>query len=73
MKNSLITIAFLAVSVSAAAQAGDTFSTLDTDNNGSISLAESKVLPALMAKFKELDTDGNGELSAQEFASFKSE
>jgi Ca2+-binding EF-hand superfamily protein len=72
MKNVLITVSMLTISsASVVAQASSSFSMLDADGDGVISLSESKALPKLMSQFKDLDTNGDGALSVEEFAEFK--
>jgi hypothetical protein len=58
---------------SALAQAGDQFSLLDIDGNGTLSQEEASALPELAAKWEELDVDANGALTVEEFSRFKPE
>ncbi|GAB3028398.1 EF-hand domain-containing protein [Bowmanella dokdonensis] len=53
--------------------AGDLFSTLDKDGNGSLSATEAAAESRLSANFDKYDTDGNGEISRSEFSKYKGE
>ena len=66
--NTLFAIATLTASSAAFADEGISFSDLDTDKNGFISVQEASVSPALAEKFNELDTDHDGQLSEAEFS-----
>lgn len=67
----LTSIALLTTLVLSIAVAGDTYSALDIDNNGSINQAEASALPGLTENWSALDKDGNGVLSVDEFAGFE--
>ncbi|ODT68308.1 MAG: hypothetical protein ABS75_20980 [Pelagibacterium sp. SCN 63-23] len=70
MKKIVLTSLFaLGLSTAAMAQAATDFAAVDTDTNGSVSLAEAQVAwPDLTEDaFKAADTDGNGELSNEEY------
>lgn len=60
----------LTVSISTGVIANSEFTQLDTNNDGAISLSESKANPSVMAQFKDLDTDNNGRLSKSEYSHF---
>ncbi|MFC3703978.1 hypothetical protein ACFOOL_04335 [Devosia honganensis] len=70
MKKIVLTSLFaLGLSTAVMAQAATDFASVDTDANGSVSLAEAQVAwPDLTEEaFNAADTDGNGELSADEY------
>jgi hypothetical protein len=70
MKKIVLTSLFaIGLSSAALAQAATDFASVDTDVNGSISLAEAQVAwPDLTEEaYTAADTDGNGELSAEEY------
>ncbi|WP_297104121.1 hypothetical protein [uncultured Devosia sp.] len=70
MKKIVLTSLFaLGLTGAALAQATTDFATVDTDMNGSVSLAEAQVAwPDLTEEaFTAADTDGNGELSLEEY------
>ena len=48
-----------------------TFSQLDTDRNGYISVDEAASDASLLKWFKRLDRDGDGQLSREEYAAFE--
>ncbi|WP_456404128.1 hypothetical protein [Thiolapillus sp.] len=66
-----IIVAVLGALFTVAATAGDVFTTLDADLNGSISKDEASAMPSLAEQWKELDADGSGDLSAEEFAVYE--
>ena len=73
MKKIVLTSLFaLGLSGAAMAQAATDFASVDTDVNGSVSLAEAQVAwPDLTEEaFTAADTDGNGELSAEEYEAY---
>lgn len=49
---------------------GQTWASIDTDGNGTISKAESQVNAGLAQVFDQADTDKNGELTADEYKAF---
>ncbi|MFC6272046.1 hypothetical protein ACFP52_11225 [Pseudoalteromonas fenneropenaei] len=62
-------LAVSAVLASSAAMAAG-FADLDTDKNGTLSVAEASVVAALAEQFEELDLDKDGQLTEAEFANF---
>jgi len=71
MKKILISVAALALATSGAfAQNTVDFATVDTDGNGTVSLAEAQAVWKDLTEdaFKAADADGSGELSAEELA-----
>ncbi|ODB35597.1 calmodulin [Pseudoalteromonas sp. BMB] len=72
MKNVLAALSIAGLSmVSASALAGDDFAKLDTDGNGSISVAEAGVSASLSEQFADLDTNADGELSKSEYENYE--
>jgi len=72
MKKILISVAALALATSGAfAQNTVDITTVDTDGNGTVSLAEAQAVWKDLTEdaFKAADADGSGELSAEELAS----
>jgi len=63
-------IGAVAVLASSTVFAGDTFTTLDVDQNSTISEAEAATMPSLVEQWEALDVDANGELSVEEFAKY---
>ena len=51
----------------AAGSAEETFASLDTDQNGSLTMEEASKLKGLAEKFAEVDADADGALSLAEF------
>ena len=70
----LSTLVVLGLSTAAFAQAATDFASVDSDANGSISLAEAQVAwPDLTAEaFGAADIDASGELSAEEYEALAS-
>lgn len=71
MKKILISVAALALATSGAfAQNTVDFATVDTDGNGTVSLAEAQAVWKDLTEdaFKAADADASGELSAEELA-----
>lgn len=66
-----VIVAALSALFAVSANAGDVFSKLDTDKNGSLSKDEASALPSLAEQWKELDADASGDLSAEEFAAYE--
>lgn len=47
-----------------------TWSDLDTDGNGSLSVAEAGALDSMAQLFAKADADGNGELTGEEYKAY---
>lgn len=71
MMNKKILTTVCALLISGLAVSGDVYTSLDTDQNGVISVSEAAAMPELSERWKEIDADANGELSAEEFAQFE--
>lgn len=73
MKKIVLTSLFaLGLTGAVMAQAATDFTSVDTDANGGVTLAEAQVAwPDLTEEaFTAADTDGNGELSAEEYEAY---
>lgn len=68
MKTQILSVAmisgFILIAADASAQRGADFGTLDTNNDGSLTLEEVQAAP--QARFDAVDTDGSGALSIAE-------
>lgn len=58
-------------SAAAGSLAPRSFRSLDTDADGSLTLAEASADPVLRENFSSLDSNGDGRLSREEFASYQ--
>lgn len=62
--------AAMAQEASAAAQGGQSWASLDTDGNGSLSKSEAAGHSALGQVYDQADTDADGQLTADEYRNF---
>lgn len=69
--STVIAVAGAAFSLSALAQGGASFDSLDTNKDGQISIQEATSNDDLFTAFKSLDKDKDGLLSREEFAAYK--